>query len=474
MSENQNNQQFIIEEEPKSNWSFLKYFKSIGRYKWWLLGASVFGAIAGYLGFKLILNPAKKTLSATYTYNLAATVDANGSFRFVDGTLYDYQDILSLDSLTEVKNSNDLFKKVNVEKIYQNSSISVEKNVTTYKDTDIVDVNFKISAKAATFPSDKVGQEFLFQLLQLPKGASEKAIDKYELTSLFTAEYGNLVFDKQISLLKNQYNSVLNSLYTLSNKFGTSVVVDESGEKISQTIQNFNNKYVTGTVNDLDTLSGALYSKYYVNYTVGEEQKKIDQIEDLCVSYIEDIKQNAKQISILQTALDELLNATTINNSDTNYIARVVDLNTRITDYKLSNAQLERELNLYGYYYNDMTEEYEFNSSVESAIKHLQDKDQAWVDGVAAFRAKINDYKSELENDTKKASKIYQDLHKEYQNKVVVFDGGYVKLSGGMSSVLGAGIGLIGVFLVASLVTAAVYIYRDEPREEAKKEEENK
>ena len=47
-----------IVEEPRK-WTFQNYLKGIGKYKWWVIGATVVGAVAGYLGFKLVLNPAK-------------------------------------------------------------------------------------------------------------------------------------------------------------------------------------------------------------------------------------------------------------------------------------------------------------------------------------------------------------------------------------------------------------------------------
>ena len=92
----------IVEEEYKENqhkFTFLKYIKSIARYKWWVIGFSLAGALAGYLGFRFILNPARRTLTATYTYDLAGSYTDNDTIRFIDGTLFNIYDLSSQENL---------------------------------------------------------------------------------------------------------------------------------------------------------------------------------------------------------------------------------------------------------------------------------------------------------------------------------------------------------------------------------------
>ena len=104
------------EEEP-SKWTFLNYFKSIAHFKWWVIGFTLFGALAGFLGFRFILNPMRKTLSATYSYNLAGEYIDDDTIRFIDGSLFNPYELTSKDNLEKVKTSKDKYSSVNINEI---------------------------------------------------------------------------------------------------------------------------------------------------------------------------------------------------------------------------------------------------------------------------------------------------------------------------------------------------------------------
>ena len=115
MSENINKK----ENSKQSSWSFKNFFKGVKHFKWWVVGATVLGTICGFVGFKYILNPSTKQLTATYTYNLAGKEETDGSVRLVDGTLFNYNDIVSYNNLKDTRLSNlKLYEKVDIDKIY--------------------------------------------------------------------------------------------------------------------------------------------------------------------------------------------------------------------------------------------------------------------------------------------------------------------------------------------------------------------
>ena len=132
----QKNKAEIIEEEQAeepARWTFQKYIKSIAHFKWWIIGFTLFGALTGYLGFRFILNPTRKKLTATYTYDLAGTYTDTDTIRFIDGTLFNPYDLTNKDILQKVKDSDDKYKSIDITVAFRIVGNSLKKLTDTVK-----------------------------------------------------------------------------------------------------------------------------------------------------------------------------------------------------------------------------------------------------------------------------------------------------------------------------------------------------
>ena len=459
-----------IEEEPR-RWTFLNYVKSINKFKWWIIGFSVFGAVAGYLGFRLVLNPSKKTLNATYTYELAGKYEDTDTIRLIDGSTFNPYDLTGEKYLTQVKESKaDDYIKINIKKIVTSSGIAITKNVTYYNESDINNssISYTIKAKASLFPSDKVGQAFIYDLISLPKTLSTKAIENYDTMSYFTDNFESLNFDRQISQIDNQYEAILNTYNELTRTFNGSVVANEEGVKLYELQNKYTSQYITGGIQKFTKeLSGIAEANKYVNYT--DAASKITEIESLCKNYIESLSINKTKIATLQDQLNTLVNGPAVIASDTNVSSQIAALNSQITELKLANDDLERELKNNGYFYDNTEKTYIYNAAYEDSVLYKLNQvkngapDTDWVKGNEAFKARILEYKEDkLDTDRQTVSKAYQYCYSQYRNRVNILDGGYVTLNGAISNIIGAGAGLVAGFVITSLITAAIYIYRKE------------
>lgn len=467
MAEEKYEEVVVVEETEHKQWTFLNYLRGIKRYKWWVLGFSVGAALVGYLGFKFVLNPSKKTLKASYTYELAGKYEDTDTLRFVDGSTFSPYDLTSREYVEKVKAENEAYAKVNVDKIVERNGITITKNVTYYNqnDADSAFITYKIEAKTSLFPSEKIGKQFIYDLVNYPKILSTQAIENYETISSFTTNFSSLTYDRQIGQLKEQYESTFKLYNDLALTFTESAIANENGEKIYMLRNTYTSSYITNGVQSFaDELSNTLDASLYINYETGKENEKIKEIKEICKTYVETLTNDLKILKIYEDELKTLTDASTIIQNDTNISARITELSKQITELKIEIKDLEKELRKNGYEKNGAGE-YVLNPAAESVIKRLEearDGDTEWEKSCKAFGAKIEEYRVLLENDRIIAGKAYQYCYRSYQNRVNMLNGGYVVSSGSISNILGAGAGLLGGFVISSLVVAAVYIYRKE------------
>ncbi len=456
-----------VEVEEEHKWTFQNYFRSIGKFKWWIIGASVVGAVAGYLGFRLILNPAKKVLDAEYTLELAGKEDESGTIRFIDGSQFNTYDLTSRKNLQAVVDSNEAYKKINVDKLIEKQAITITKNVKYYNDNDAstAQTTYTIRAKSSQFPSDKIGKQFVYDLINYPKTISTEAIKNFKADIVITSIFDNLTFDGQIDQLNNQYNSNLNVYTNLGYTFSTSAIASDDGKQLKELQSEYEEGYKTnGAQTFIEELRGTLDSKFYISFNESDVEKTILEIKALCEADIKTIETNKKDLEYKEAELAGLQSGSMVNMTDSQLANRVVELSDDIYRLKTSILNIGRELNRYGYfadgagkYVRDPAE----TTSGLGKLEHIGDNAE-WVAECKSFKTKINDYKVKLEADRETASDVYKYCYTNYQNRVNVLNGGYVSLSGGISNMIGAAAGLVGGFVLSSLVCACIYICKKE------------
>ena len=471
--EKKQEQQVLVEEEyveEQGKWSFSKYFKSIAHFKWWIIGFTLFGALAGYLGFRFIINPMKKTLVATYTYNLAGEYIDDDTIRFIDGSLFNPYELTSRENLEKVKNSNEKYTSINIDKLVANNAIVISKNAKLLNEKDTtsnVEINYVISAKANSFPNDTLGKEFLYDVINLAKDLSTAAIGNYQISSSFTENFNTITFEKEINQLYSQYQNIDGIYSSLISKFGSSAISSLDGSRLYELQSTFESSYYTSSVQSFyDELRSVLKNRKYVNYVEGQEELMINSIKSQCENYIQEIENNNRKIAIYQESLNNLQAITSEYRDD---IAKeIASLTERITNIKLDNDNLEDELNNNGYFLDkdQLSPTYGKyvldESNQDTTIYKLAHLSSDWVNGCKDFKTSIANYKTQLENDSQKTTNAYRYCYSLYQNKINIQNGGYVTLDGAISNWIGLAIGLAAGFIVTSLITATIYIYKED------------
>ena len=454
----------IVEVEENKRWTFGNYFKGIKRFKWWVIGFTVAGAAAGYLSFKFALNPAKKKLNATFTLSLPGEFDEGSTdvIRLVDGSAFNPFSLVSRSSLQAVKDSNEAYKKVNVDKLVENGGINIEKDMKLMNQNEkepVYYITYKISASASSFPSDKIGQKFVYDVLNNATVIAGNAVDNYNVTDCFTNNFATLDFSRKVAQLEGQYSAISKTFYELGEKFNKSSVASSEGELLSAVENKVKSNYaVAGNQSFTDELYGTLYSKKYVDYDGSNKAAKMEEIKAICRDYAETKAKKNDEISIYEAQITSL-NATLMVQQDTELTKKISELSDRIAEIKVDIKNIERELAKNGYVDGTTWDD---DPSDDTVLGHLAADKDDWKAGCASFKTKLDSYKTLLDADREVASSAFRYCYKTYKNDVIIQDGGYVKVDGAISSIIGLAAGLLVGFAASSLITAAIYIYKKE------------
>lgn len=471
----------IIEEEKPSKWTFGKYLKGIAKYKWWVIGSTVLGTVLGFVGFKFVLNPIRKNLTAQYSYNLAGTYEDEDTIRFVDGTVFNSYDLTNIENLKKVKDSKEEYSRIDVEKIITDGGITVTKDIiekdtstTTVKDktTENVSITYTLVAKARCFPNDKVGKEFLYDLITLPKSLSNAAISNYHVGSYFSPVFETLSFETQVEQLGKQYDANIEVYTALSEKFSTSAAVDGNGTKLYQALNAFQSKYYSaGSQVFYKELESSLAANKYVKYNADDIDQAIADIKAAANSNIESVDRLKDQIATYESILTQWTNIKTYITDESILHEKIIELSDKIAALKTELFNVVKELNKFGYEC-DSDGKWDYKSALKGSRYYLEqikadptsEESVAFANGCKAFTKRIADYHDVLEDDSEVTTSVLRYCYDSYQNRVSILGTGYVVTAKGISDFIGLAAGLVLGFAISSLICASIYINKEEEK----------
>ena len=142
--------------------SFTKLLSVMFHRKITLICITLFGAVAGTLGIKLLYNPSKAIYTVNYKYNVK---DLNGDGTYIDGSKFYYKDLLTKSTLDKVKAGDKEFKSIDVDKIIENDGISLVYNEP--KDENSTG-SYTLVAKQKYFSDIYEAKDFIYDLVTYP------------------------------------------------------------------------------------------------------------------------------------------------------------------------------------------------------------------------------------------------------------------------------------------------------------------
>ena len=136
-------------EQEEKGISLLQFFEIIFGRKIVLLISIIVTLIVGLLFTTLYYNKNKVTYSSDYIYvsdNLAVGEYSNG-------LSYDYHKLIDLDIYKSIKESDEIFAKLNVDELYDSAAIKISEEKIQVVGTNEYRVSYSLSTLKKYFPS---------------------------------------------------------------------------------------------------------------------------------------------------------------------------------------------------------------------------------------------------------------------------------------------------------------------------------
>ena len=364
-------------------------------------------ALCVFLGVTLVVllviifgyNKSKAKYVSEFNY-LVETFDGN---TYVDGTKFIYLDLISEETLREIKENDPRFKNLDVESIIQDDAISIERN---HADESIY--AFTLTIKQKYFKSKEQAKDFVTEIAKVPQTTTNKMLEKLDYTkALVSFETYDQTYEDKLADLVNQVN-VIKGIYTeLIEKYGDRYLDEAYNNAKISSLQKKTIKAIDNL--NIDILSEELSTNDYVydyENTLPLLNIKIDYQKD-SLALVE------KKITAISDEIDRQLAASG------SAAAMVEGLNAQLAELLIKKEDLS------------------------NSITKLQSKiDNGATTDDSVFKQKLNQaYESlvELTNDTTELKKtVVLQNQKIYfdSNRVVTEQGGFSTLVTVAASVL--------------------------------------
>jgi len=416
-------------EEENGGISFAEIFRVIFTQKWLALAIALLVTLAATFALNYGYNPSQKEYEARFTINLPGGSDGS-LYRFPDGNLFYYTDIVSKENLESIKNSAmNYFGDIDVGYMTEKGKINISIDYISKKEDDPTvgyEAIYVLKAKANMFNSTDQAKRFIYEAANMPVFYISNMDIDYDVYLAVSDEAKD--YDHEIQYFKNQID-LLGSYYSsLINTYGGSTMI--KGQTLSAYAEKINAYLNSGVLDNL--LAEARDNKYL---------KK----EDLKATYALEISTLQRELEIQKTVLETLLKVS--SDASTGSTTIVTDA-TAIREQTERVARLEQQISLLQSYIAEGNTNAEFDKKVKSSY-----------DIISAF---TKDYSDVSRTVYSAATSV------KFENSNIITE------KGGISFVLLVVLSLVVGVIIAGIVAYCVGIARIKKNMKAEGTEEEK
>lgn len=375
-------------------------------------------AVVVFLAIVLFYNKSKVNYESSFAYDTVSLSDG----KYIDGSSYNVNYIISSANLLAVKESNEEFKNIDVQKIIETNSISLDKNVKEYSNADLKsETTYTLRVLKKFFPNDKVAAAFV-------KAVAETPITKTNALAASLTYDGNLAayttadaYETKISLLESQKTFLTESYDKLIELYGDIYINNRSLSSYQREIEDY------FKTNQITVLSSQIATYGYVLDFDAHKNDLNIQKEHLTT----EIANNTRSIDYIHAEIDRLLQKVK-DNAVTSITLELDSYNTELAKLNLENSNYQKELEIVN---TKLTNNGGADKTVfENTLKTYYDK--------------LNGYTVEYKN-------VSKDVYAS--NETIGYtSSSSIKKVGGLSTVLTIVIGLVLGIVVAFIVNLIV------------------
>lgn len=461
------NKEIEFIEEEKQGISIGDIFKKIWHAKITLGVTFVAVMVVGVLGIQYLYSKPSEKYTAGLTYNFEGAAEG----KYPNGTTFNYQSIISLDSLAAIKDSNDSYKDVDINGLVQDNAISItlvpqEVTVETEQTTStITRLNtFTFEASCSYFPNDTIAKSFISDLLNLQYTYAVGLYDAIDYDANLVLANSATTYESQITYLNEQAQYILTSYDELKELFGAYAYIKNPSESattpdtISSKITDLTRYFNSVNIN---ALSAEATEKHYLKGSADNEDNIVQEVYNSLRSLLVTYNSNQQLVNQLTKQFNELYQNNNIIISSPN------DLQTKIEELVTSNINIKTQITSLapkiGYTFTDYNSETNTPAQIEKTGEPTYVfPDESYTNKVNEISLKISEYTNELKEATKYVSSTYSNTAFDYPN--------IIEKTGGFSIVLNLAVSFVVAVILACIV-AGIKGHVDMQKEKVNKEE---
>lgn len=281
--------------------------------------------LVGTLGLTYI-----KKSQETYVSNFNYTIPSIQNGKYLDGSNFDFQSILSKSNIEEVIDSNPKYSSIK-KKSLLSSTINEIKYVKEYSETtkELVNDYYTLVLPKNVFSSKEQAESFVTDLLSYPIKESIISLNNLNYKINLENYSSALKYEDQIIYLNNQNNLILSQYERLINSYGDLSYNNKTLSTYSNEVERLETAF------HLTDLSNELKQNGYVMNI--EQEKKSLELEKKEIQ--KTIQYNDQKINELKEMIKYLL--------DNSSPAQSIDIdayNQKISDLIIENGNLNKRL----------------------------------------------------------------------------------------------------------------------------------
>ena len=296
--------------------------------------------------------------NATYQSDFELTFSGSDQDIYPTGKKFNYRDIVSLDRLNKIKQSNSKYSKINIDKLYDENNIRISRLASS--DTTKISNNYSIVVADSGINDEKVIKDFINDLLKDVTNEIIVDVNSISYTYNFSGVDNYSLYTDVLNFLIYQKDIIINAYENLILTYGESYSID--GTTLNAKLSTINNTIKNLSLNGL--LSMAEQNRYVIDSQDVENYNslittrissllRIKEENDLIInSYsnlgslivYEDIQKRIAQNASIVLQLRNLLNSY----NETNYSFTNEDIlapSLPSEEYKLSIESVYKEIN---------------------------------------------------------------------------------------------------------------------------------
>lgn len=431
-----NNENYNVEDEGVSISQIFGWIK-----RRWLIfvGLTIIITLLVGIMFQFLIIPSKTTYTVRFSYD--NMTDLNKGY-YLDGTKFQYRNLISFDSLEDAKEKSTDFKNIDTKNLAISNTLEINEERFYAKPNDatseLLSIEYEITVPAHYFDNRNQAVDYLTTVVNAPVEYNINFLEKLNFYDFDILDNANTYKD-QITYLNTVFEGIRNGYKGLYDTFGDVFVYIKNDDfayesnllstiqsnfelKLNQTNYNF-------LINEFNTYN------YIKNYN---ESK--DQIDN----YLAILEAKLKEAKANLTSLKESLNGVNANLGDAGsaLVKKISDLALEISELEQEQAKLKT-----------IKQSYDNGTAVDG---------KNYVEDTKVFDANLKAVIEFAKEEAIKYSYIYKNLVVRDSEVIYMFNN--VVKTDSTNMVLVILVGLFGGLLVGAVV-AGVAGYYDEKRE---------